>query len=447
MATRQVAPIVCPACGTRFTAPIESIIDVGRDPDLKADFLRGRINIASCPQCGNQGPMTAPLLYHDPAHELALVLMPNELNLHNNDQQKIIGDLTNRLMNSLPPEQRKGYLLTPKIFLTMQSLVNTVLEADGITPEMIERQKAKAYLIEQFLRAQDEETLRHLAKEHDAELDYEFFQILTASAQAAHADGQTDMAQTLLGLRALLADWSSGGRAAIAEVDASLGLGEIITREDLLTRLQAAQSDEEFEAMIAAGRPLLDYAFFQNLTAQIEAAPDADTAASLKALRSKILDTTAKQDEEARAKMQQAADLLGAILRADDPQAIARQHLDEIDDVFFLVLSANIQRAESENRKDMVQVLQHVADMVLGMLQDQLPPEVRLVNQLLQASYPDGTRQLLQGQREIVNPEFIAALDPLIAELEQTGNTNAANHMRQVKSQAELITQGVLQPQ
>ena len=153
MATSQITPIQCPVCGAQFSAPVQSIIDVGRDPQLKAQFLQGNINVAQCPQCGTQAPMTAPLLYHDPANELALVLMPNELNLHHDDQQKIIGSLTNTLINSLTPEQRKAYLLTPKTFFTMQSLVNVVLETEGITPEMLERQKDKARLINEFLQA------------------------------------------------------------------------------------------------------------------------------------------------------------------------------------------------------------------------------------------------------------------------------------------------------
>jgi hypothetical protein len=349
MATSQITPIQCPVCGAQFSAPIESIIDVGRDPQLKAQFLQGNINVAQCPQCGTQAPMTAPLLYHDPANELALVLMPNELNLHHDDQQKIIGSLTNALISSLPPEQRKAYLLTPKTFITMQSLVNAVLEAEGITPEMLERQKDKARLINEFLQAM---------KEHDAELDYEFFQILTVSAQAAQADGQSEMAQALLGLRALLADLSSQGQSAVAEVDTALGLGESITREELLSRLQAAESDEEFDALVAVGRPLLDYAFFQNLTGQIEAASDAESASQLKALRTRVLDATAKQDEEAQARMQQASELFKTILQADDPQATAREHLDEIDDAFFVVLSANIQHAESENHEEAARALQ-----------------------------------------------------------------------------------------
>jgi hypothetical protein len=310
---------------------------------------------------------------------------------------------------------------------------------------MLERQKTKARLINEFLQAQDETSLRKLVKEHDTELDYEFFQILTASAQSAQVDGQTEIAQALLGLRTLLAELSSKGRAAVAEVDASMGLGETITREELLSRLQAAESEEEFDALVAAGRPLLDYAFFQNLTSSIESASNAESAAQLKALRTKILDTTTKQDEAARARMQRAGELLRTILEAKDPQAIARQRLDEIDDAFFVVLSANLQRASAEKREDIVQALRQVGDMVVSLMEDRLPPEVRLVNRLLNASYPDGTEQLLRAQRELLTPEFIAGLDQIADELEQAGEEESTKHMRQVRDQARLIGQGVLQ--
>lgn len=72
--------------------------------------------------------------------------------------------------------------------------------------------------------------------------------------------------------------------------------------------------------------------------------------------------------------------------------------------------------------------------------------EKGIVNQLMNAPYPDGTKQLLEAQREILNPDLMAALDQLITELEQAGNTDVADHMRQVKNQAETISQGVLTP-
>lgn len=445
MSSRQVTPVMCPVCGARFMAPIDSIIDVGRVPQLKSQLLQGRLNTIQCPQCGRQSAMNAPLFYHDPAHQLALVLMPQELNIHHNEQQKIIGDLTNAVMNSLPAEQRKGYLLTPQIFFTMQSLVNAILQADGITPEMIERQRGKARLLEQLLQANSEEALRALVTENEAQLDIEFFQILMASAQAAQNNGQPELARALLGMRTLLAQWSSSARAAINQVNAAMGLGEILTREELLERLQAEQSEEEWQALVAAARPLLDYAFFQDLTAKIEAAPDPETAQRLKGLRSRILDTTAQQDEAARQGLKNASDLLRAILQASDPEAVIRQRLAEIDDFFFAVLSANLQRAQSDGRGDWVERLEQIGEMVMTLLEEQLPPEVRLINQLMLAPYPDGTRALLTQNQGQITSRLLTMLEGMAGELEASGQPAAAEHLRQVLAQARTLLEA--QPQ
>jgi len=83
---------------------------------------------------------------------------------------------------------------------------------------------------------------------------------------------------------------------------------------------------------------------------------------------------------------------------------------------------------------------------VMGLLEEQLPPEIRLINQLLAAPDPDSTRQLLESQRGAVTPQFVAALSQIIAKLEADGNADAAARMKQVKSQAEIMAQGVLQP-
>jgi hypothetical protein len=138
--------------------------------------------------------------------------------------------------------------------------------------------------------------------------------------------------------------------------------------------------------------------------------------------------------------------LLNAMLKAQDPQAFARQHLAEIDDAFFAVLSANIQRAEAEKRQNVSQALHQIGDMVMSLLEEQLPPEIRLINQLLAAPDPDSARQLLESQRSAVTPQFVTALGQIIAKLEADGNADAAAQMKQIKSQAEVMAQGILQP-
>lgn len=446
MATRQlIMPVSCPACQAHFTAPVEGIIDVGSDPALKARFLRGQVNVTRCPQCGSEALMNAPLLYHDPAHELALVLMPVNLNLNHGDQQRIIGDLTNALINSLPPEQRKGYLLTPQTCFTLESLTNRILQADGITPEVLEQQRARAKLVESFMRATDEDSLRALVREHETELDYEFFQVLTAMAQSAQSDGKPDLTRALMGLRSLLAELSSSARAAVAEVNAALGLGETITREDLLKRLQETQSDEDWDTLVAAARPLLDYAFFQNLTAQIESAPDAETAARLRALRSRILDATTKQDEEAREAVKEAAGFLHTLLQSDNPRAVIRENIEQIDDLFFGVLTANAQQAQSAGRSDIVTRLRGLGEMAVEVLQEQMPAEVQLIQQLLHAEYPDGTRQILSENRDLINEQFEEAVNGLVKDLRARQQPKAAEQLEQLLAQAKTIAQGVLQ--
>jgi len=371
MATQQVAPIACPNCKTQFNAPIQTTIN-GQDPAQKNAFLQGAFNIAQCPQCGFTSPLGVPLFYYDLEKELALVLVPGGVQMSQPEQQKIIGDLTNKLVNSLPAEDRKFYLLNPQQFLTLESMIKAVLKADGITEEMLEAQAAKAKLIEKFLQVQDEESLKKLVKEHDAELDKEFFEVLTASMQAAQMEGHQTSVQTLFALRGLLAEYSTQGKKAVKEIDEELGMMYLKTQDELLERLQAAKNDEEFEELVAVGFNLLDYGFFQKLTAQIDAAGKAKDTAKEKALtevRTKVLDIKTKQEEAGRAALEDSVALLREIMQSDDPEKVIDKNLERFDEPFFAILSANIQQAQKEKQEQAVQALQAIGNIVVSKLQ------------------------------------------------------------------------------
>lgn len=393
MATQQVVPVTCPNCQTRFHAPIENIID-GQNPALKNAFLQGRLNVTQCPQCGLVSPLGVPLLYYDLEKELAFVLVPNGLQMAGPAQDKMIGDLTNKLINSLPPEERKFYLFNPKQFLTLESMVKAILEADGITEEVLEAQAAKVKLIEEFLQVGDEATLKKKVKEHDQELDRQFFEILTVSIQAAQMEGNQAGVQALFTLRSLLAKWSSQGKQAVAEIDAELGMVYLKGQEDLLERLQNAESEEEFETLIITGYPLLDYGFFQKLTAQIDEAikaKDAQKEKSLVDLRTKILEAKARQEEKSRAILQRAAELLKEILQSSDPPKTLEQKLDEIDDAFFAVLSANIQEAQRQKQDQVAQTMELIGNMAISLLQERMGAK----SQANKQSEPTGKSEIL----------------------------------------------------
>ena len=125
--------------GVRSTRSVDTVIDPAQDPQAKARLLTGQLNTLRCPNCGNPVTVAAPVLYHDASKELLIAFMPMELNLTKDQQEKAIGDLMREL--KLPQQAMKGYVFQPRRALTMQDLIEQVLQADGVTPEMMEEQR------------------------------------------------------------------------------------------------------------------------------------------------------------------------------------------------------------------------------------------------------------------------------------------------------------------
>ncbi|MFN7209153.1 MAG: CpXC domain-containing protein, partial [Aggregatilineales bacterium] len=336
--------VTCPNCRQPFTAQVEQIIDGGRDPNAKARFLSGAINAVRCPYCGYEFRLTTPILYHDASKELLLINVPMELGLPPTEQERVIGALTQAVVNSLPQEQRKGYLLMPRSTLTLQGMIEAVLEADGITKEMLEARRNKLRLAEQFFQT-DPQQWQALAQQHDAELDEEFFAMLTASAENALRNGRRDLAQAMLTLRDQLLSFSSLGQRLMGEAaqQESLiqsvandlnALGDQISREsllDLAIRYAQQDSSDQLEVLVGLARPALDYAFFQLLSERIEAAREPERALLL-SLRDQLLALTQAFDELSLALVQQAAQALQAMVNCQDLDAAIRSRLDLIDD-------------------------------------------------------------------------------------------------------------------
>jgi hypothetical protein len=373
MPVQQVTPVTCPNCRTRFNSPVEPIIN-GQDPALKGAFLQGYLNVIRCPQCGFTGMASNPVLYYDLEKELAFVLVPGESGLLGEAQEKIIGDLTNKLINSLPNEQRKFYLFNPKTFLTLESMVKAILEADGITEEMLQAQEARMKLVEAFLNTKSEEELKLKVKENDSLLDREFFETLTAYMQNAQLSGDQAQAQTFLGLRTLVSRWSTNGRELVAEIDRELGIVVMKSQEELLDKLQQARSEEEFQSLVVAGQSFLDYGFFQQLTAKIDEATKQGNQAEanrLRALRTRILDTKSQLEAENKAALEAAGKLLEQLLQSRQPDKILDENLDKLDDAFFFILQANMREAQRQGYQDAARALEMIGAIALSKLQEQ----------------------------------------------------------------------------
>lgn len=441
----QTVSVNCPNCRHAFTTPVLSIVDVSQNPEAKALLLSGRINVAVCPQCGSAGALSAPLVYHDPEKELFFTFVPSELGLPDAEQQRLVGDLTNRVISALPAEQRKGYLLRPQSFFRLEGMIEAILEADGITPEMLEAQRARADLLQRLLQATSEDARRVIAQENDAQIDYEFFQFLTLNLELSQAEGREANVQELNALRKQLLEWTSVGRDAAAREEAIRSLGTEVTRERLLEKLvEAALAGEEakVETMVAVARPAIDYIFYQQLTDRIEAAQKAgsvDQAETLKALRETVLDLTAEIDAEVQKAMEQAGQLVEEIVASDNLEDAIRDNLAQIDDLFLNVLAANIQAAEQSGRTEDAGRLRQIGDTVMQVIEQSQPPEVQLLNKLVAAEYPEGTQALLEENRALVDSTLLEVMDLVGEDLRQNNRQETAERLAQIREQASSM--------
>lgn len=371
MSMQQSITILCPECGTESDVMIQDIVN-GQDLVAKTAFLEERLNEALCVRCHTNITPTVPILYYDLEKETAFVLAPPESSLAAATQDETIQALTNVLINDLPAGQRKPYLFTPTRFDSFERMVDAILEAEGITAEVRQRQAEKAQLIEIFLTSPDEATFQHNIEQYDAELDYDFFELFTGYIQSAQMTGDESKAQMLFALREHLAKSSSQGQLAVAQLDAQMSAEVAKRQEQLLEQLREARNNEQRERLIADNYELLDLTFFEQVAAKIDQAAhagDSVTANSLKALRSNILFLKTEYEKKTKAALEKGEELFKQIIQSDQPDQIIKKNLAQIDESFFFVLGTNIERARQQGQTEPAQAMEKIGQVAVTLLQ------------------------------------------------------------------------------
>jgi hypothetical protein len=415
-------------------AQVFTLVDAGRQPELKARLLSGQLNGGVCGNCGYPVMIAAPLIYHDAAKQLALVHFPQQLNARPEEQERFVGESTSMLMRTLPPDAPRGYLLAPRRFLTLNTLIDTVLEADGISREVIAAQRERVELISQLAEAYDqgEEELATAVAGVKEKLDYEFFTTLTAFAEASAQTGQVESAQMLAGLRDALLELTG---FAVSEETAGAEEWDIA---EVVRRLVEAPEDE-LDAVIGELRPAIDYSFFEELAAQIdeaEQAGDTALAASLGARRTLILETVERMDKEAQALFEAGAALLSEVMAAEDAREALRARAADLNEAFFLVLETNVGAAERAGRADIVERMRAIGQIAAEVIEESLTPEERLINQLLQAEADADATRLLRQNLQLVNTPFVKRLNELADDMDKGGRKPIADRLRQLAREA-----------
>lgn len=387
--------VQCSNCGQPNSVAIRQIIDAQNDPQAKAQLLSGNLNSFECTSCGQVNTVATGVLYHDAAKELLIAFVPMNLALQQGvNEEKLVGDLMNKLTATLPKEQFKAYMFSPKRALTMQGLIEQVLEADGVTPEMIEAQKERVNLLQQFIEAPDEAALIALIKANDDTIDEDFFRTMSLMLQRLMQEGQQTIAGRMMMVQEQLLEHTTFGQevkaqqslqeAAVRTVAQDLEhFGEESTRADFIDlALKYGDDEDKLQALVGMVRQAFDYELFQQFTTRISQAP-ADEREAMETVRDTIRELTEVVDQEMRMTIQRVAQFLQAVINSPDPAAMMRENLELIDDNFMTVLTANMQEAQRRQDVQSVARLQDIYNQAVALLQSQMTPELRFLNELM----------------------------------------------------------------
>jgi CpXC protein len=421
--------IACPRCKQMISANVEQLFDVTSDPGSKQRLLGGVSNMARCPHCGYEGRLASPIVYHDADKELLLTYFPPELGVPINEQERMIGPMITKIMDRLPPEKRKAYLLKPTANLTYESMMETILGKDGITPEMIKSQQDRLGLIDRLLQATSEDVRSELIKQNTKLFDEQFFALFSRLLQAGTQSGQEQIAKQMSDLQKQLLTQTEYGRhlqESVGELEAAAKslqeAGQGLTREKLLEMMIQAPNEARLKAYVSLARNGMDYVFFQNLTDMIDKS-SGEEKKKLEELREKLLNFVSEIDKQLEVRTRQAQEFVEKLLAQDDVAKATQENLESFTQDAVDMVQSKLKQASEKNDYARMGKLQKMVEILQTA---STPPEVAFIEQLLDAPDQATVEKMLAANEGMVNDAFMDALTGLVQQVDaQAGGGNA----------------------
>ncbi|MBK8906093.1 MAG: CpXC domain-containing protein [Anaerolineaceae bacterium] len=435
--------LTCPQCGTPYTAEVHQVIDSKHTPQLKQQLLNGQLNVAVCPNCGAGGQIATLMLFHDAEYETFMVYVPQELHLSQVQREQMIGQLTKQVMDELPPEERRAYMFQPQMMMNYQTFMEKVLETEGITPEMISRQKKQSELLQTLIRA-DKDVQDVLLKERAGEIDETFFAMLQQFVDMASQLQDNQQMVKLTNLRArLMTETAVGQRLeqqqmALHKLSREAKKQGGLTPAMLVNHIVANQEQPHVvDALVMAGQGALQYEFFSLLSAEIEKAEKAGDKAAvnrLTDLRADLLKLYEGMQQQSKNIMQAAMTTLDTILAAPDKNQALAENAQNIDEAFMTVLVAKMHEADEKNDMTQFQALNEIHSLIYAQMERTLPPHVQLLNQLVRSESPEEQAQLLSENEQFVSDDLIQLIDQVLEQAEGQGQEELNGRLQSVKT-------------
>jgi hypothetical protein len=302
-----------------------------------------------------------------------------------------------------------------------------ILEADGITREMIQAQQQRLNILQRLMDASDD-VISEIVKHEDQLIDADFYNLLNRLIESAVVSGDEESAKRLAALQEKLLPLTTTGRQLqdrakdVEEAVKSLqAVGREMTREKLLDLVIHAPNDTQVEVITSLTRPGMDYMFFQILSERIDRARGTGRD-RLIALRERLLELTRQIDVANQARAGQARQLLDALLKSDNVTEATQKALPAIDEFFEDVLEGEFESARKSGDLGKISKLQDIKKVI-----DEAsapPPEVALINDYLDIEDEQGRKAWLEAHRADISQGFMDTLTGLLVQ-SQSGNQDA----------------------
>lgn len=434
--------IACPRCRQMIAANVEQLFDVTADPQAKQRLLSGQSNHARCPHCGYQGRLATPVVYHDNEKELLLTFFPSELGLPLNEQERMIGPLIKQVTDRLPPEKRKAYLLKPQANLTYESMLETILGKDGVTPEMLKGQQERVGLIERLIQVTTKDVRSELIKQNEKIIDEQFFALFSRIAQGALGSGQEQIARALIDVQTQLLEETEYGRQlkeSVGELEAAQRVlqeaGQTLTREKLLDFVLESQTDARIRAFVSLARGGMDYVFFQTLSEKLDKT-SGEEKTRLEGIRDKLLEYVNDVDKQMEARYKQAQEFVESLLAQEDVENAVKANLENFTQDAVDIAQQMLRQASEKNDyarmgklQKMIQVLQAAS----------APPEVMFIEQLIQLPDAAAVEAALSQNEAMVTQQLLDTLTGLATQMESQSENPEAKAMAERLSEVYKI--------
>ena len=327
-----------------------------------------------------------------------------------------------KVVNSLPPEKKKGYLFQPRTMLTYDTLFETILEADGITKEMLNEQKYKGELIRQLMQTSPE-SLVEVIHQEESHIDQSFFLMLNNTLDAAVQLRDKASFEALKNLQEVLFRETEYGRElkkradftqkAITDLQA---LGENLNRDTLLDLVLASTDETYLQTLAGLARNGMDYEFFTKLSSRINEAEGEEKEKFTK-IRAQLLELTQQIDKALAEEKEMRRKLLEEILKQEDMESAVYQAVRAIDQPFTDVVNEELAAARKAGDFMRSGKLQQLLDIIQKLYT--APEEIQRLETMLGAETEDELKEMIDEDPTLASPE----MKKLIGELIEEGKT------------------------